>query len=340
MTCDKALAEIEGAPILVHIIQRISPVVDEVLLVTNTEDRRKRYSAALRSPGVTVRTLLDDASASKGPLLGIKTGLKVAKAQYCLVLPCDTPFVNPQVVDAMFENAYRHDASVPIWPDRQIEPLAAVYKRKPAFQFAEILNGMGRQRPDDLVRAGSRIRFVSTVKDVRKYDPEYVTFININYPSDFSSPRSPRVQPGPIRESFTLEVPALGEAELKEISEAETQGKTAPLEFAANLDCIAEALYSRKAFFWAAIAFERCYKTLLSASTEGRSHGAGGRLLPRVRKSLVGAVRSYRREAERYQERRIRQLAVHAGMDGSWCADRLGEVKAREAPGRDFSLST
>ena len=46
---------------------------------------------------------VEDEIKEKGPISGIMTGLKNIKTDYALVLPCDSPFISEDNIDAMFK---------------------------------------------------------------------------------------------------------------------------------------------------------------------------------------------------------------------------------------------
>lgn len=117
---DKAMLEINGRPLITHVVCRVSQALPRVVVVGPTE--------ALRAvlPGVEV---LPDRVHGAGPLGGLATALAAADAEWLAVVACDMPFVSPPLLRAMLATAARHpdaDAIVLRTP-RGREPLHAVY---------------------------------------------------------------------------------------------------------------------------------------------------------------------------------------------------------------------
>jgi len=46
---DKGLIKLAGKPLILHVIDRISNAVDEVIIVVGSEDQKKDYSCILKS---------------------------------------------------------------------------------------------------------------------------------------------------------------------------------------------------------------------------------------------------------------------------------------------------
>lgn len=82
---DKGLVDLAGTPLIGHVIKRIAAQVDEVIISANRH--ADRY-AAYGWPVVA------DASGDfPGPLAGVVAGASLARHDWLLVVPCDTPFL-------------------------------------------------------------------------------------------------------------------------------------------------------------------------------------------------------------------------------------------------------
>jgi molybdopterin-guanine dinucleotide biosynthesis protein A len=68
----------------------------------------------------------------RGPLGGIYTGLRRSRTEYNLFLGCDLPFMEARFLQflARLAIAGQADVTVPQTPDRHLQPLAAVYRRR------------------------------------------------------------------------------------------------------------------------------------------------------------------------------------------------------------------
>jgi molybdopterin-guanine dinucleotide biosynthesis protein A len=114
---------------LVHVVEVLHRVVDEVVVVS---------SAELELPGIDARVVLDR-EPGLGPLAGIREGLLAIGAERAYVTSTDAPLITPQFVRALlaFEGA-----AAPV-VDGIVQTLAAVYPRTLA-QDAERLIAQGR----------------------------------------------------------------------------------------------------------------------------------------------------------------------------------------------------
>jgi molybdopterin-guanine dinucleotide biosynthesis protein A len=176
---DKGVLELAGKPLIKHVTDAVRSVVDETIVVTNSQERAANYAKLL---GANVKFALDSHE-SKGPLIGALTGFEVANGEYSLLLPFDTPFVSKEVVSLLFELCLNRTAAIPRWPNGQIEPLHAVYRTKAALIAAENAVGGGRLDMRAMIERMRGVRFVSTLV-VQQLEPDLRTFFNVNTPFD------------------------------------------------------------------------------------------------------------------------------------------------------------
>ncbi|HUV83660.1 MAG TPA: molybdenum cofactor guanylyltransferase [archaeon] len=171
---EKALIPIKGRTILEYNLDLLERLVDEVII--SVRDDEQKY---ILVEYTGERTIVIDEYPDVGPLAGILEGLKVAEGEYVFITACDMPFLNPEVVEMLFQRAKGHDAAIPVWENEMLEPLHAVYSTRPMAIETEnaIKNG------DKIALAPifelKDVVFVD-MEDVRALDPGLRTFININ----------------------------------------------------------------------------------------------------------------------------------------------------------------
>lgn len=124
---DKALAEIDGTPMVARVVGRLSKVVDS-LVVSCRDDQQSGFDRALSEfdLDVPVRFALD-LEPDRGPLAGITHSFERVSSAYAAVVACDMPFVDPTFVAFLFDRAVGHDAAVPELEDGHRQPMQAVY---------------------------------------------------------------------------------------------------------------------------------------------------------------------------------------------------------------------
>jgi molybdopterin-guanine dinucleotide biosynthesis protein A len=64
-------------------------------------------------------------------MAGIRTGLRAVEETYAFVVACDMPFVDPALVEHLFERAEGRDAAVPRLDDQWFQTTHAVYRAEP-----------------------------------------------------------------------------------------------------------------------------------------------------------------------------------------------------------------
>jgi len=179
---DKALLTIDGVPMVRRMAGRISPVVDEIIIAARDPAQHESLAAISAIPdGAEV---VFDPVLGYGPVAGILAGLSVSKSKYSICLACDLPYVNPEVIDALFGYAEENnsDAAIPKHPDGVLEPLHAVYGRS---MVGACRDAMGEE--EHTIRGAisllDDVLFVP-VESLRRFNPDLRTFLNVNYPED------------------------------------------------------------------------------------------------------------------------------------------------------------
>ena len=325
---DKALIELSGKPLLVHAVDNVQNLVEEIVIIVNEERRKAEYSEVLRKHHKeNVRLLIDEkCDQLGGPLVAILTGLKSVKADYCLTLPCDMPLVQPGVIEYMLDAASGSRVVVPIWPNGRLETLLMALQKNSALEVAGTLCGLQLPRSDDIVRGALDVLFISTVAEIKKLDPDLRSFVNINSREDLFRLR-PRHVEGPITENMQLNLGALPTAELKRLRNASVLAKTGDFSKASRIfaSC-ATKLENEKLSFWTAISRENQCKTLLKGAKQQMTTEQEEGQIPQARKALLKAAGSYDSEAEMYETKGYVFLAERAKSDKMWCeslADKL-----------------
>ena len=87
---DKGLVELEGRPLVAHVIERLAPQVGTIVI--NANQNRDRY-AAYAYPVVA-----DVITGFAGPLAGLHAGIAAAATPYVATSPCDSPFLPDDLV--------------------------------------------------------------------------------------------------------------------------------------------------------------------------------------------------------------------------------------------------
>jgi molybdopterin-guanine dinucleotide biosynthesis protein A len=182
---DKGLVVLAGKPLVLHVINRVSKVVDEVLVVVSSKDQKNKFEPILAEKA----NLLIDKNDSQTPLVGAITGFQSAKGEYSLLLPCDTPLISIQIIQFLLDMCSNRSAAIPRWPNRYIEPLQAVYHTKSALTAAKTAFAQGNRNMQSMIDNLRGVRYVSTMV-LEQLEPDLLTFFNVNTPQDLKKASS------------------------------------------------------------------------------------------------------------------------------------------------------
>ena len=175
---DKALEEIGGQTIIERVLERLSPLDTEIILAT-------AQSNLSLLPDLGVKTVVD-VYPGKGPLGGIYSGLKASLSFHSLVVACDMPFLNIALLRYLIELCLAFDVVIPK-VDEKTEPLHAVYSKNCLAPIEAMLK-LDRLKIIDLLDA-VKVRYVEDA-EVEKFDPERLSFFNINSKADLERARA------------------------------------------------------------------------------------------------------------------------------------------------------
>jgi molybdopterin-guanine dinucleotide biosynthesis protein A len=176
---DKGLVVLAGKPLILHVIDRVSKVVDEVLVVVSSEEQKNNFETVLEEKA----DLVIDKDDSQSPLVGAITGFETANAEYSLLLPCDTPLVSTQIIQFLLDMCTNRSAAIPRWSNGYIEPLQAVYRTESALTAAKTVLKQGKMNMQSMIDNLKGVRYVSTMV-LEQLEPDLLTFFNVNTPHD------------------------------------------------------------------------------------------------------------------------------------------------------------
>ena len=159
----------EGKTFIDRLIESLTLVVDEIILVARDPEQCKRFNAI---KGVRCIT---DIRTGTGPIGGLHAGTLAAQGDLIFVSACDMPCVDPQVIAHLFNRIEGYDAAIPSWNADMLEPLHAVYRRTALIGYLEDHASLSLRT---MVR-GLNTLYVP-IDEIRAIDHELNTFTNIN----------------------------------------------------------------------------------------------------------------------------------------------------------------
>jgi len=318
---DKALVKLSGKPLLVHAVENVQGVVDEIAISVNDEERKAKYAQILKEYVLTdIQIVIDEKNNHiSGPTVAIMSGLKSVQADYCLTLPCDMPFVQPAVADYLFNAAEGFEVVTPMWPNGRLETLIMVLERNSGLEITNTLYRLRRPRSDDIPRGASKILFASPMNHITTLDPELKSFININFKEDLNRLQT-RWTHGPVTEDMQVNLGVLSISDLQLLREGAEMFQDGKLsEAQSTFASCAGNFEVSNSFFWAAVSGENQGEAFLKLSQQQLDPKAATELDFEGKEAFLGAANNYRREAEIHEENRCWLLAELSLADKSWC---------------------
>jgi len=172
---DKALMPFLGRPLIQRVVDRLTPIADELIVTTN-------HPQDYRFLGLP---LFPDLKPGRGALGGLYTALSSAACEVVAVVACDMPFANASLIEAASRLLVQEEADVVI-PDSGdgLEPLHAVYRREICLPAIEAAIDTDQWR---LISWFPQVKVrILQPDEVKLYDPAGMTFWNLNTPEEFA----------------------------------------------------------------------------------------------------------------------------------------------------------
>jgi molybdopterin-guanine dinucleotide biosynthesis protein A len=167
---DKVALPVGETTLIEHVLQRVSPVVNEAIVA----------GGSVIVPGAR---LVADHYPGAGPLAGMHAGFIAARHPWVWVVACDLPDVEPGLLQLLASMADGIDAVVPI-VDGEKQGLCALYRRDLAPRIEALLRRNVRSVRALLAAIG--VCYLDE-GELRRIDPELRSFRNLNTPADYEA---------------------------------------------------------------------------------------------------------------------------------------------------------
>lgn len=166
---DKGLQLLHGKPMVAAVLARLAPQVDEILI--NANQNLASYE------GFGHRVVPDAIGGFAGPLAGLHAGLGAARHALVLTVPCDSPFLPPDLFSRLAKEMDSNDLAVAKTGD-QPHPVFALVRTAVRKNLEAFLAGGGRKI--DAWYASLKVIEVA-------FDDEADAFRNINTREELNS---------------------------------------------------------------------------------------------------------------------------------------------------------
>ena len=168
---DKGLLLFRQRPLVEHVLQRLQPQVEQIVINANRHlEQYRHYDKPV---------IRDDLQDYQGPLAGMLAALQHQSSELLLTAPCDSPFIPPCYRQRMVESLLAADADLAVASDgKQMQPVFCLLKSSltPHLQ--------------DYLAAGHR-KVDSWLKQQRYIEVSFADhpelFLNLNTPADLDT---------------------------------------------------------------------------------------------------------------------------------------------------------
>jgi molybdopterin-guanine dinucleotide biosynthesis protein A len=171
---NKAFLTIGGRTLLDRLIQTLATAFQEIVLVTREPRLYGQYPVQV----------VEDIFEARSSLTGIHAGLKFAPTDYCFVVPCDAPLLQPRLVQLLLNQIEPGvDAVIPFVAG-YYEPLCAIYSKRCLGPIEAHL-----ARGDfQIIRIFGSINVKKVEEEkIKSIDPQLRSFLNINTPEAYEA---------------------------------------------------------------------------------------------------------------------------------------------------------
>ena len=173
---DKGLQPFRGRPMVAHVLERLAPQVDTILVNANRNvDEYARFGH---------RVIADEISGFAGPLAGFERGLAHAATPLVATVPCDSPFLPGDLV-----------ARLRAALDANSAQLAVAKTGDQAHPVFTLMRGDVHGSLRDFLASGQRKidRWYASLAVVEvAFDDQADAFLNINTREELASLEPPR----------------------------------------------------------------------------------------------------------------------------------------------------
>lgn len=175
---DKGLQVFRGKPMVAHVIERLAPQVDKLMI--NANQNLETY----QSFGLPVWP--DRMTGFAGPLAGLQTGLSHCDTPYLVTAPCDSPFLPTDLVQRLAQamTVAQADLAVAVTgagESRQPQPVFCLLKTALLPHLTAYLEQGGRKidswyRSLQMVEVPfpdeAEFRNINTLDELQRYDAQ------------------------------------------------------------------------------------------------------------------------------------------------------------------------
>ncbi|MBQ3105965.1 MAG: molybdopterin-guanine dinucleotide biosynthesis protein B, partial [Eggerthellaceae bacterium] len=178
----KATVPFAGRPLICRLVERLSPVADDLVITTNEPDNLVFLHSEF--PHLRIQ-LVSDSFEYRGALPGLYTALQAARNPYVAVVACDMVFASASLVvaEALAMNESGADVVVPV-NKHGFEPFHAMYRRMGCLPAVRRALDRGEKKAQSILSEPDVKVLEFPQELVLEAEPRGGCFINANTPEE------------------------------------------------------------------------------------------------------------------------------------------------------------
>lgn len=179
---DKALIRVEGIPLLARTCEIALQCASEVFVVTSA---LRDYSKIVPDRCVLIEEPLSPSEPQpQGPLIGFIQGLKQVKTEWVLLLACDLPRLNQEILQRWMLQLPPSDSKTALLPqgEKGWEPLCGFYRTDCLPSLTQFMQQGGRSLQQWL--ASALVQAIQFSDNQDEKHQEQAMLFNCNTPED------------------------------------------------------------------------------------------------------------------------------------------------------------
>jgi len=172
----KATLSFGAETVVERIVGELARSFDQIVIVAAPAE------AESLPPSIHEKALvLHDETAYPGPLDALRRGLEAAAHDAVFACSCDLPMLDVELARGLCAMLDGYDAAIPK-AGGKLQPLCAAYHRRCAAALARLASA-GVMRVREI--AGLVNAHIVEEADLRRFDPELRSFLNLNTPEEY-----------------------------------------------------------------------------------------------------------------------------------------------------------
>lgn len=190
---DKGLIKFLGKSFINHQIEILTKISKNIFLSAHDNHQAQNYKNEMSNFDY-ISTILDNKKILseqeiRNPLIGIYSSFKYLSNtdfEKAFIISCDLPLIKYEVLKLMLEQSINFDCCIPRWKNGYLEPLFAIYPIKKGYLMAKQNLKLKKYKLRELLNENWKIKYVPVENEIKKYDRNLISFLNINKEEDLT----------------------------------------------------------------------------------------------------------------------------------------------------------